>query len=549
MKSQAIGILVEECTFNPRTLEIKFPTQALAACERPATYFFETLRDAPSLSSLSFLDGRWCDDPISRRAYELAGPQGRAEINAMICGVLHEISHRVDLLITPFGVQYLMAAVEEYLLLQEFVPQAVDREETLCALTLLKNLTDGLPSDAAKEPRLVQLWPRLHQVLRRTLAWGDLGSRKPPESEIALGWFGRSEDLDGLGLSPHDPIELITVCGLVRTFRPKGIKGWYVRPMTIFEAKALANTMLHVLKLSGGQVDEVRLFFDACYGDRLEELEPDYLYIFDVVARIIGPLSFRDALAAARSDQIATLLRIVSGVCWFALQAPPVFEDSKLSPAAASVTIRLFVALHELASQLRQRPQLGVVSALCSQFESTRLFRGTEQAIIGDALIESLQGLDALESNVKEIWNPDVRSWFQHLIRVMRPYFDKREARYDSLLGMPDDGNIVPGVRKQHEWEALYDDHVPQGNAAEWLALRPTLLFSYEAPELESEFVRRLDDHFGARLVAWYCEYCSAPIHSQWVSRFSESARLVCPTTGSSIEISSDDIEFIHIDP
>ncbi|MFS8111390.1 hypothetical protein QD460_06680 [Rhizobium jaguaris] len=549
MSSRAVEILVEECTFNPRTLEIKFPEQALAACELPARYFFEVLEDAPRLSSLSFLDERWYDDPTSRHAYELAGPHGRAEINAIICGVLHEVSHRVDLLITPFGVQYLIGAVEEYLLLQEFVPLALDREQTLGALTLLKNVTDGLPSDAAKEPRLAGLWPRLHEVVRRTLAWGDLGNRRPPESEITRGWFEESEHLERLKLSQQDPIELITVCGSVCTFRPKGTKGWYVRPMTIFEAKALANTLLHVLKLSGGQVDEVRLFFNACYGDRLEELEPDYLYIFDVVARILGPLSFQHALATAKSDQIATLLRIVSGVCWFALHAPPVLGDSKLSSAAASVTIRLFVALQELASQLRQQPQLGAVSALCSQFELTKLFRGAQQATIGDALTESIRALDVLGPKVKEIWNPDVRSWFQHLIGVMRPYFDQRDPRYDSLLGMPDDGNIVPGVRRQHEWEALYDDHVPQGGAAEWLALRPTLLFSYEVPTLGNEFVKRLDNHFGARFVMWHCDACSSLLHGQWVSRFSERARLVCPGTGQSIEVPFEDMKSIDIDP
>jgi hypothetical protein len=179
----------------------------------------------------------------------------------------------------------------------------------------------------------------------------------------------------------------------------------------------------------------------------------------------------------------------------------------------------------------------------------TEFFRGLEQATIGDALVESLRGLDILGPLVEEIWNPDVRSWFQRLIGVMRPYFAQREPRYDSLLGMPDNGNIVPGVRRQHEWEALYDDHVPQGGAAEWLALRRTLLFSYEVPKLSSEFVKRLDDHFGARFVMWPCNFCYAPFHDQWVSRFSESVRLVCPTTGQSMEVSSEDMKSVDTDP
>jgi len=540
MTSLAIELLLDECAFDPRTLQIKFPKQALAACELPAQAFFGALKDAPQLSSMSFLDGRWRADTLSQELFETAGPEGRVEINAIICGVLHEISHRVDLLITPFGVQYLVGAIEEYLLLQTFVPQALDREESLPALSLLRCLSGGLPPEAAKEPRLAQLWPRLRGILRRTLAWGDLGKSRPPESEIILGWFGEDRRLDGLKLAGED-IELITVCGSVRTFRPRGKKGWYVRPMTILEAKALANTMLHALDLSGNKVDEVRLFFDACYGSRLEDLEPDYLYIFDVVARTMGPASFQEALAKARPEQLGTLLRLVTGVCWFALHAPPVASGTTLSGAGASVTMRLFAALHELEPLLDVRPQFKSVSELCGQLEQTAMFKGMEQLPIAEALAESCLELDALGSMVDAIWNPDVRAWFQRLIGIMRPYLVRREARYDSLLGMPDDGNIFTGVHRQDEWEALYDDHLPQGAAAEWLALRRTLLFSYEVPKRSSDYVRKLDAHFAAKLVVFPCDFCRG-FHDQWVSRFSGRIRLVCPKTGKSNEVLNEEV-------
>jgi hypothetical protein len=118
MTTRAIEALIEGCAFDPRTLEIKFPAEALAECGVEARYFFEVLEDAPKLSVLSFLDNRWREDRISKNAYDAADPAAKIEIHAVICGMLHEICHRVDLLITPFGVQYLYAIVEEYRLLQ-----------------------------------------------------------------------------------------------------------------------------------------------------------------------------------------------------------------------------------------------------------------------------------------------------------------------------------------------------------------------------------------------------------------------------------------------
>jgi hypothetical protein len=403
-----------------------------------------------------------------------------------------------------------------------------------------------MPADIASEPVLAALWPRLRETARRTLAWGDLGKLRPPETEITPGWHSEL-DATEFPFEHGELVELVTVCGQVRTFRPVGTVGWYVRPMTIFEARALANTLLHVLDLTAGNAHELRLYFDACYGERASELEPDYLYLFDLMSRIMGPSSFAAALATENAAQIGTLLRLVSGVCWFALQAPPVSGDSTLGPASSSVTMRLFTALAQLRPQMRRLGQIRSVAQLCQSLEETDLFKGMEQAPIREALTESERALLYLDEIVESVWNPDVRTWFKHLIGLMRPYFTGREARYDSLLGMPNDGNTILGVREEHEWEAIYDDHMPRGDAAEWLELRRTLLFSYHLPQITSDFVNKLDNHFQAMRVMWFCRSCDG-LHGDWISRFAEDVDLICPVTGAKEALSREDLTIVNME-
>lgn len=535
--------------FDPRRLEIHFPADAIDSAGWEAHAFFSMLEDAPDLTALSFLDRRWRDDDIAMRAYRNASPEGRLEIHAIIGALLHETTHQVDVLISPFGVQYLLALAQEYLVLQDYIPRAVDRKETLAALSVLANLTDGIPDAVAADPALAGYWKQLERHVSRQLAWGDLEGRRAPGNRIARGWPGFAEAPgDYLGIDRS--VELIAICGHVLSYRPEGVRDWYVRPATFFETKALCNVMLHIMDLSGNDLDDLRLYYRTLYGYRRGELAPDYLFVLDAVASIMGPEDFDTALESGSAEQIRSLLLLASGLSWFALQAPPIFQDGDISPVAANPTVRLMAGLRALPAAGRDPRADGSAAGLCLLIEESDHFRGLEQAPIAAVLENIRRTLDLLEHDlVPRIWNPGVRDHFLRIIGLMRPHFDDRPADYRSAMGMPNDGNVFTAARTQADWELVYSDQMARDAMAEWLDLRQKLLFSFgHAPRVTDDFVTALDAHFMAKLILWPCAHCDN-LHTIWYSRFAETVRVPCPLTGQWTTFHPEDVANLHLDP
>lgn len=80
---------------------------------------------------------------------------------------------------------------------------------------------------------------------------------------------------------------------------------------------------------------------------------------------------------------------------------------------------------------------------------------------------------------------------------------------------------------------------------AEWLALRREVLFSYLPPaSIDAEWVKRLDAHFLAHYVPWFCPFCQG-MHDIWSSRHDSEVVLTCPNTGQSQTLQRDDMAII----
>ena len=205
--------------------------------------------------------------------------------------------------------QYLGVLIHEYLYLQSYVPRALDWPDLLVALRFLPNLTDP-PAELNRDAGLRSLWASLTEVVRRELAWGDLGTLRPARAQIETGW-------DGSVIGPGDHfgaatmIEPVMVLGAVYSFRLAD-STWYLRPATIFEAKALANTMLYILDISGS-VDDVALYYRRVYLVAKDDLEPDYLFLLDVLARMHNQSDFESVLATGDSAFVRHILVVASG--------------------------------------------------------------------------------------------------------------------------------------------------------------------------------------------------------------------------------------------
>jgi hypothetical protein len=244
--------------------------------------FFGLLSEEPGRLSLDALIRDWRNDQPVKRRYRSLTSDERLEVHTIIGFVLHETTHKVDLLVSPFGIQYVYLLIGEYLLLQDYLPRALDHPDHLQALRVLPQLT-APPKGIVGAGELRELWDQLTEVVRKALAWGDLGNLRPSADQVTAGWddFKRTGDLLGAG----EPIELVKVLNSFYSFRLQGAGNWYLRPMTIFEAKALANTMLYILDISDS-VSDVALYYRRVYLDHA--VEPDYLFLLNTLARMHG---------------------------------------------------------------------------------------------------------------------------------------------------------------------------------------------------------------------------------------------------------------------
>jgi hypothetical protein len=537
-----IDLLSEEGAFNPRLLSFRFPESVFDNVSLMPRAFFGLLAEGRGLSLDSLVNDDWRSDELAMHRYNSLTPEERLEVHTVIGYVLHETTHKVDLLISPFGVQYLGVLIHEYLYLQSYVPRALDWPDLLVALRFLPNLTDP-PAELNRDAGLRSLWASLTEVVRRELAWGDLGTLRPARAQIETGW-------DGSVIGPGDHfgaatmIEPVMVLGAVYSFRLAD-STWYLRPATIFEAKALANTMLYILDISGS-VDDVALYYRRVYLVAKDDLEPDYLFLLDVLARMHNQSDFESVLATGDSAFVRHILVVASGLGWFALQAPPAIPGRDETPSAGSnPMLRLFVGLKEIMAYFRRDSDHGFVTLadILLDIETKRSFHAFEQTTIDAGLAACRDNMSGLNTLINGIWNPDVRGHFAKIIKIMLPYFTDREDSYVSRLGMPDNGNPRTFVTNETEMEPFFHDHTPDDAYADWLMMRGALLFSHAKPD--EAFLARLGQHFQSRYLVVPCRHCRLGFHDHWVSPFGRNAVVRCPVTGETDEIDEQDMTFI----
>lgn len=194
-----VSLLREQCVFDPRSLGVNVPDQAFEEVGAVARGFLNLLDDGPHVSWDSLMNDRWREDRPARNLYEGGTTDDRLQIHALICAMIHEYTHKVDMVCTPTGVTYLATLQREYRLLQTFVPHALDKRKTISLLRLLHSITEEMPAEIAEENYLLARWPELSALLRKMMAWGDLGAWRPPTDRIRPGWSDGAEPAIDLG--------------------------------------------------------------------------------------------------------------------------------------------------------------------------------------------------------------------------------------------------------------------------------------------------------------------------------------------------------------
>lgn len=518
---------LERVSFDPVTLNLNVTVDVLKALEGDARYVLDSFLDGTRLDLWKFLREGWSSNATARERYETVGAQARLELHLAISAYHHEATHKVDLLISPLGASWLSLLMDEYALFELYTPLVLNDAARPDGLEIYRHIKEGsvpeaLRSDQSSDPGL---WAAVERQVLRSLAWGDMRYRKPP-GEVKLGWqgLGRGLPLKLFGEKTH--YKLIEIGGIasICTFADPNK---HVRPVAILEAKAIAAAMLWVLNVSPDPRVDINAYWQLYYAPRRDGAPHDYYLVLDVVAGYYGHDSFDSfvrEVCATFSDQEAEiklreLLLIVTGVCWYALHTPPMRDPREfflwgLSPAARLVAglhealpviLRLYEAGAFALSQVNElsgpEKSIGVhgYSAvnLAEEIDSSDTAHQLQQHSLEEAMARSRLILD-YACNYDGVKDPDVRTWFRSIAKLMRPHFNRET--YTSRIGMPDDGNPWKALRTDADADLLYDTPRPQGRMAEWLRLRRDLLFFNTLHEsFDDPFVREVSALFDVR--------------------------------------------------
>ena len=523
MSLESMIAALDRVAYAPRTLELSVPEDLAVNLSGHGRAFFDIAYGKPGLTVFEITNGSWKNDRFALDFFFQGDAEERLEILAFITLFIHEYTHRIDFLISPFGLQYYMNTLHEYWLMQAFVPPILDDPKTMERMRFLVGFSDQGPPKQSE----ADVWKELERVIHIFYAWGDVAGVKPLGKYITKGWHGLSlDEADPFGVGIN--LEPVTVLDLFHTFRlPGSDRLWYLRPLTIFETKAVVNSFLFLLHVLGDRgADACVDYYETLYLNRKDQLPRDYFFLLDMAARIYNFEDFATLLKTRHTVGIRSTLLILSGICWFALQAPPPLkgEDSRI----ANPVLRLIAAFNFLLACVRRQ----IKESFKSTDEALLMLDGSKAAAafyvkpIKDIVPDCVKLIDnGSELNQIRTWHPDVKKHFDHIFKLMRPHFSERKPTYTSLLGMPDNGNPLLECRTKDDWELTYDDYRAPDAVKEWFSIRTDLFFNLLKPT--DELINRLDQHYLALLIPYFCE-CGQGITVQWGSRFAEEYKLEC---------------------
>jgi hypothetical protein len=475
-------------------MAFEFPVDALDALSSPARRFLSLFGGSRGVCVDDLLNDAWRANESIVTAYRDLPASARLEVHVLVGFFLHETIHKVDMLISPFGVQYLALLVYEYVACQNLVAECRDTAELQSKLPVLRWLARGQTERMYPETSAL---PGLDRIVRKSLAWGDIGDLRPSLSDIDPHHLGLPPS--GSWFGPHRPVEWVAVMGCFQSLRPAGTGNWYLRPTTILETKAVAGTLLYILDLAPDPA-ELLAYWRMIYADR-EGMPQDYFFILDLLASMSGQQDFDTLLEGGIVASIRHVLLLAQGVCWLAMHASPRPIGASGKPSTTgNPVVRLVWALSLLPEALSKlgtpgQPMLG--NEILMYVEKHELFSQLDQVEASLAIKASVHALGSIEELAMGIHDEEVRRHFAKVCSIMRPQFLGRRPGYDSLFGQPDTGNPRIGVRTAEQMELFFHDHAPSGAYSEWLGLRGAALFSRS--ELSAGTLDQIVRHFSRR--------------------------------------------------
>ena len=232
-----------------------------------------------------------------------------------LTALVHELVHYCDFLTTPFGADFYRRTLREYLAFQTLVPHLLRHPQLIPE----GRLVDADPESMAMLPVEAQeAWNELCTQMWYFEAIGDGGAIRPRSDRIVEGWGEKQEPLSILGRK----IKPVTVRDFYITIEIPDTSGWYLRPLAVLEARAVAHSLMWLSYLfhstEHAQSDVLRYF--RVFYTRQGQLA-DYTFLLNLAARLSGRDKFDSYIEDMNLGLIHRMCEIVASVGWYALRA------------------------------------------------------------------------------------------------------------------------------------------------------------------------------------------------------------------------------------
>ena len=179
---------LDQVDYSPRTLELNLPPNLTESLSGSARAFLEVAFGKTGLTVPELTSDKWKDDPVALDFFVSCEKDVQVEILAFLTLFVHEFTHRIDFLISPFGLQYYVNTLREYWRLQEFFPQMLDNPGTVDHMRFLVGFAETAPNEEIAKTGFQELWEELEGIIHTFYAWGDVSGIKPIGKYIKDGW-------------------------------------------------------------------------------------------------------------------------------------------------------------------------------------------------------------------------------------------------------------------------------------------------------------------------------------------------------------------------
>jgi hypothetical protein len=496
------SILDLELTYEPRLTKIEIQGTILFSRVpvQGQAFLTETMGVSGhgALTARQMYGRRWADDPAVMREFRKLGESDKLSVLKFISAEIHEVTHHVDYLRTPFGASFHSRSIREHLALRRLAPLLLARPELLDIRPLWKleetQLSNGDPYDPAvdvADPEFTKAWSDMCSPAGTFEALGDGGSATPHASQIVDGWEGDTQQVQVLG----QEFRKVTVNKFFQTIAlskptPSGPQ-WYLRPLAILECRAVAQSLIWTGSLLGPDASPL-LYYDRFYAGASR----DYTFLPDLFARAYSYPDFRGLLASGDYDSIGHVLRQMVAACWYALHAPPLMSKDTLS--FSNPVIRLLVFLRP--NEFLQRPfpfaslYHYTVAVDKAKYATDCYFGSGPHYTLADVFKKCREVFHHLIGFVVDAkLAPEVQQHFFRIIRIVYGQFC-RYPTYVDPIGMDLLGNPIKGSVWEQDRTLVFDVYEPDPSVVAMFAFRKQLLFS--AVGRREQLIEGLRKHF-----------------------------------------------------